>query len=47
MFLVWQQGRQFNGAPTDEFSLGRDLRNVFDTHPNNTFLVKVSYWLNP
>jgi hypothetical protein len=24
-----------------------NLRNVFDTHPNNTFLVKVSYWLNP
>jgi len=47
MFLVWQQGRQFDGAPTDEFSIGRDLRNVFDTHPNNTFLVKVSYWLNP
>ncbi len=47
MFLVWQQGRQFDGNATDEFSIGRDLRNVFDTHPNNTFLVKVSYWLNP
>ncbi len=47
MFLVWQQGRQFDGNATDEFSIGKDLRNVFDTHPNNTFLVKVSYWLNP
>jgi hypothetical protein len=46
VFLVWQQGRSMDGAP-DEFRFGRDLRNVFDTHPNNTFLVKVSYWINP
>jgi hypothetical protein len=47
MFLVWQQGRQMDGSPNDDFSFGRDLRSVFDTHPNNTFLVKVSYWFNP
>jgi hypothetical protein len=46
LFLVWAQGRQIDGVAND-FSFGRDLRNVFDTHPNNTFLVKVSYWLNP
>lgn len=46
LFLVWQQGRSMDG-PAEAFSFGRDLRNVFDTHPNNTFLVKVSYWLNP
>jgi hypothetical protein len=46
LFLVWQQGRSMDGAP-EAFSFGRDLRNVFDTHPNNTFLVKVSYWFNP
>ena len=47
MFLVWQQGRQLDGAANTEFNFGRDLRSVFDTHPNNTFLVKVSYWFNP
>jgi hypothetical protein len=47
MFLVWQQGRQLDGAATNEFNFGKDLRSVFDTHPNNTFLVKVSYWINP
>jgi hypothetical protein len=47
MFLVWQQGRQLDGQANTEFNFGRDLRSVFDTHPNNTFLVKVSYWFNP
>jgi uncharacterized protein DUF5916/cellulose/xylan binding protein with CBM9 domain len=46
LFLVWAQGREIDGAAND-FSFGRELRNVFDTHPNNTFLVKVSYWFNP
>jgi hypothetical protein len=46
LFLVWQQGRSMDGSP-EAFSFGRDLSNVFDTHPNNTFLVKISYWFNP
>ena len=46
LFLVWAQGRQ-SQAITNDFSFGRDLQNVFDTHPNNTFLVKLSYWFNP
>ena len=47
MFLVWQQGRQLDGSANTDFNFGRDLRSVFDTRPNNTFLVKVSYWFNP
>jgi hypothetical protein len=46
LFLVWQQGRSMDGSP-EAFSFGRDLRNVFDTHPNNTFLIKLAYWINP
>jgi hypothetical protein len=46
LFLVWAQGRQ-SQAITNDFAFGRDLQNVFDTHPNNTFLVKFSYWFNP
>jgi hypothetical protein len=46
IFLVWAQGRAMDGQPT-EFQFGRDLKDVFDTHPNNTFLIKMSYWFNP
>jgi hypothetical protein len=24
----------------------RDYRNLFELHPDNTFLVKVAYWLS-
>ncbi|HVF39436.1 MAG TPA: DUF5916 domain-containing protein, partial [Gemmatimonadaceae bacterium] len=47
MFVVWQQGRQLDGAAGSEFNFRRDLGDVFDTHPSNTFLVKFSYWFNP
>jgi hypothetical protein len=46
LFVVWQQGRQDNRDP-GTFELGRDLRNLFATHPDNTILVKLSYWFNP
>ena len=26
---------------------GRDRRALFDTRPDNIFLVKMNYWLNP
>ena len=47
LFFVWQQGR--SGPPSDrhDFDFGRDVRGVFDLHPDNTFLVKASYWFNP
>lgn len=46
LFVVWQQGRQDNRDP-GSFEFGRDLRNLFATHPDNTILVKLSYWFNP
>ena len=47
LFLVWAQGRQqFDGSP-HEFDLGRTRRELFSLHPDNTLLVKLSYWLNP
>ena len=46
LFLVWNEGRQgFLGAPGDKGFQG-DVRDLFSLHPANTFLVKVSYWLN-
>lgn len=47
LFVVWQHGR--DGPPeNDRFrqSWMTDYRRLFDVHPDNTFLVKVSYWLS-
>jgi len=47
LFVVWQHGRQGPG-PNDRFdqSWRRDYRELFDLHPDNTFLVKMAYWLS-
>jgi hypothetical protein len=52
LFVVWQQGRSNSLAPNDEgyngnYSFSRDYDTAFRDHPNNTFLVKWSYWLDP
>jgi uncharacterized protein DUF5916/cellulose/xylan binding protein with CBM9 domain len=46
MFFAWQQSRS-DVAPVGDFSLGRDRRALFGAPPDNIFLVKVNYWLNP
>ena len=46
LFLVWQQGRSDARDP-GTFDAGRDLQNLFNTHPDNTLLLKLSYWFNP
>ncbi len=46
LFVVWTQGRQaFDGSFTQESWTGR-YRDLFALHPDNTFLVKLAYWLN-
>jgi hypothetical protein len=45
LFLVWSQGR--TGSATDgAFRYGNDMKELFDTHPHNVFLVKFSYWFS-
>ena len=46
VFVAWQQRRQ-GVAPLGDFSLGRDRAALFATRPDNIFLVKMNYWLNP
>jgi hypothetical protein len=46
LFLVWQQGRQ-DGRDPGTFEASRDLNNLFATLPQNTLLLKLSYWFNP
>ena len=52
LFIVWQQGRSNFLTPGDaeymsDYRLTRDYDSPFRDHPNNTFLVKWSYWMNP
>jgi hypothetical protein len=46
MYVAWQQTRD-NFSPVGTFNFSRDFDNVFQTRPDNIFLVKISYWLNP
>jgi len=42
IFLVWSQGRS-GYDPTGEFNLNQDMRDLYDIHPHNIFLIKLSY----
>ena len=46
LFVVWAHGR--DGSSTDNMnqSWSQDYRDLFSLHPDNTFLVKLAYWLN-
>ena len=46
IYLVWQQGRSQDDRNAGQFSARRDYGDLFGTTPNNTFLIKASYWLN-
>ena len=46
LFVVWTQGRQDDLGAEGPRSMGGNFRDLFDLHPNNTFLVKASYWIN-
>ncbi len=45
-FLVWQQGRNRFDERNGDFSARRDYGDLFGLHPDNTVLLKVSYWFN-
>ena len=44
--FVWTQGRQDVAGAEETNSFGGDFRDLFATRPDNTFLVKASYWLS-
>ncbi|MGH7664041.1 MAG: DUF5916 domain-containing protein [Gemmatimonadaceae bacterium] len=46
IFFVWSQGRSAFDPTAAEFSPRQDLDDLFGLHPDNTFLVKASYWFN-
>ncbi len=42
LFIVWSQGRS-GYDPRGDFDIGRDMGDLFDVHPHNIFLIKLSY----
>jgi hypothetical protein len=46
LFLVWSQGRQDSAPLEGRGTFAGDFRNLFDQRSNDTFLVKLSYWLS-
>lgn len=46
LFLVWAQGRTQDGVDPGTFELRRDAGGLFREGPDNTFLIKSSYWFN-
>jgi hypothetical protein len=46
VYLVWTQGRQDSGPDGSTSAYGTDIRDLFRTRPDNTFLVKVTHWFD-
>ena len=46
LFVVWNEGRQGSTSVAGTNDFTGDVRDLFRIHPMNTFLVKMSYWLN-
>jgi hypothetical protein len=46
LFVVWNEGRQGSNPVEGTNSFPGDIRELMRLHPANTFLVKISYWLN-
>ena len=46
LYLVWTHGRGDYESTYSGQSWMMDYRDLFRLHPDNTFLIKVAYWLN-
>jgi hypothetical protein len=46
LYVAWQQSRA-NEVAVGDFDFWRDRRALFGTRPDNIFLLKINYWLNP
>jgi hypothetical protein len=46
LFLVWNEGRQGSGDAAGTRNFREEVDQLLRLHPANTFLIKVSYWLN-
>jgi hypothetical protein len=46
MYVVWTQQRDDASDP-GSFRFGRDFSRIFQTQPDNVFMIKLTYWGNP
>jgi hypothetical protein len=46
LYVAWQQSREHEVSLGD-FRFHRDRRALIATRPDNIFLIKINYWLNP
>ena len=46
LFVVWSQGRQGSTGLEGTRNVSGDLDDLFNLRPDNSFLVKLSYWIN-
>src|SRR5207248_2207274 len=46
LFVVWSQGRQNSTGAEGTQGFRGDLSDLFTLRPDNSFLVKLSYWIN-
>jgi hypothetical protein len=44
LYVVWTQSR-FDYEPNGEFAFHGSMSHLFDVHPDNIFMLKLSYWL--
>ena len=44
IFFVWQQSR-FDFVPQGEFAFGNDFEELWNTKPENVFVVKATWWM--
>ncbi|MCK4695108.1 MAG: hypothetical protein KAT74_05075, partial [Candidatus Cloacimonetes bacterium] len=45
LYLVWSQNRS-GFISNGEFSYYNDMKDLFEIHPHNVFLVKISHWFS-
>jgi Domain of unknown function (DUF5916) len=46
LFVVWTHGRDGSDSANPDRPWGAEYRSLFTLHPDNTFLVKMTYWLS-
>jgi hypothetical protein len=46
LFAVWTHGREASYDTEGTRSIGQEYDDLFRKHPDNTFLLKVAYWLS-
>ena len=47
LYVAWQQNRSDFAPYLGDFRFGRDRDALFNAQPDNVFVVKASYWVNP